>query len=289
MLTHPEMIWQDCGQVILKGGLLQYMKDFEQWIMERFSGYESNYEFGALIQAETLQRIDYFTSFPHLLSMRATVQSDKIEEFSSTPIDADGRVNSAHICANNELLCPAACYHLYPLLSGQYFDKVKIYSLASPCFRNEDYIKPFCRMRQFRMRELVCIGPKSDVTAFLDDMRAKLTQQLSDWGVPFELQVANDPFWGGNANPKMLLQSLEPVKEEIVFRCADQADLAISSFNYHRSLFSDNFDLRTRRNDKVVSACFAFGLERWLYALMEVFGPNAEQWPQLKRSVSCVY
>ena len=86
-------------------------------------------------------------------------------------------------------------------------------------------------------------------------------------------EIASDPFFDPRHDPKALAQLVEPVKSELVFGDA----LAIGSINRHRSFFGECYDIRL--DDRpAVSACVAFGLERWLLAIIRTHGENPEDW-----------
>ena len=67
---------------------------------------------------------------------------------------------------------------------------------------------------------------------------------------------------------------VDPVKTEMVF----SGELAIGSINSHRSFFGETFGI-SRGDSPAFSGCVAFGLERWLYALLARFGPDPQRWP----------
>jgi hypothetical protein len=89
-------------------------------------------------------------------------------------------------------------------------------------------------------------------------------------------QAATDPFFNPSSNPKYLAQRLDPVKTEMVYG----GDLAIGSVNFHRNYFGETFAIE-RGGEPAFSGCVAFGLERWLYAFTDHFGPNPTDWPAL--------
>jgi hypothetical protein len=72
------------------------------------------------------------------------------------------------------------------------------------------------------------------------------------------------------------MQKLEPVKTEMVF----QNRLAIGSVNFHRNYFGEAFEIR-RAGAEAFSGCVAFGIERWIAAIVRQFGQNAGDWPAL--------
>jgi hypothetical protein len=86
--------------------------------------------------------------------------------------------------------------------------------------------------------------------------------------------TATDPFFDPNADPKALAQILEPVKQEL---CTNDG-LAISSVNKHRSFFGECYDIQVG-GEVAHSACVAFGIERWLFAMLQAHGNDAANWP----------
>ena len=92
-----------------------------------------------------------------------------------------------------------------------------------------------------------------------------------------EWQAATDPFFDPRADPRFLMQKLEPIKRELVF----EDRLAIASVNFHRDFFGETFGI-TVNGEPAFSGCLAFGVERWIYALLAHYGPAPEQWTFLE-------
>jgi hypothetical protein len=126
------------------------------------------------------------------------------------------------------------------------------------------------------MREIVCLGTADEVKTFLEAEQVRVTAFTSRIGLPVEFANATDPFFRPTRNPKYLLQKLEPVKTEMVFR----AQLAIGSLNFHRNYFGEAFGIR-RAGAEAFSGCVAFGIERWIGAFVRHFGPTPADWPSL--------
>ena len=55
-------------------------------------------------------------------------------------------------------------------------------------------------------------------------------------------------------------------------------DLAIASLNRHHDHFGTAFAI-TRDGAPAYSACLAFGLERWLFAITHRYGTDPRSWP----------
>jgi hypothetical protein len=123
------------------------------------------------------------------------------------------------------------------------------------------------------MREVVCIGTAADVELFMDQagkVAERLTRRLR---LEVEWQAATDPFFDPTGDPRFLMQKLAPIKRELVF----EGHLAIASVNFHRDFFGEKFGIRVD-GEPAFSGCLAFGIERWIYALLAQHGPRAEDW-----------
>ena len=127
------------------------------------------------------------------------------------------------------------------------------------------------------MREIVCIGTSDEVKAFLARREAAAEAAWRRIDLPIEWKHATDPFFNPSKNPKYLAQKLDPVKREMVF----QDRLAIGSSNFHRNYFGEAFHIR-RAGEDAFSGCIAFGIERWILAILTRFGADPAAWPDLE-------
>ena len=74
-----------------------------------------------------------------------------------------------------------------------------------------------------------------------------------------------------------MLQKLHPVKREWVF----DSHLAIGSSNFHFDTFGAAFGI-SREGSVACSGCIAFGIERWIYAILQRYGADPAGWPDLE-------
>jgi seryl-tRNA synthetase len=229
-----------------------------------------------LIAARTLDRVGYFQSFPHLATFPAALADDRIQlrHFAGAPFTASGDLALTALAPGQEVLTPAACYHLYPALEGARLEGPRFLGISAPCFRREAAFVPLERQWSFTMQEVVCLGTAEEVGAFLARARARIDELVSVLGLPARWEQATDPFFDPRDNPKLLLQKVAPLKRELVYR--DQ--LAIASLNFHQAHFGAAFDIG-RGGSPAFSACAAFGVERWVAALLESAGPDERSWP----------
>jgi len=275
----PGLEWLPSGQAVLSGPLLEAFRfldvRFARWARDAGA---VEYRFPLFLSASELQRLDYFRSFPHLVTFPVALDEDpeSLRAFAAAdePLDGEGAVRLGKLAPAREVLTPAACYHFYVLLQGRELDAPENLTTVATCFRREAYYRPLQRQWNFTMRELVRIGTLEEVKEFLETMRARADELIAALELPVEWRVATDPFFDPTRNPKHLAQTLEPVKTEMVY----DGELAIGSVNFHRNFFGETFGI-TRGGEPAFSGCIAFGLERWLYALLTRYGPDPRAWP----------
>jgi len=276
--------WAENGQATLSGALLDLAERLDRRFVDLARRWEpTELRFPALIAATELERIDYFRSFPQLATFPVVLEDDgaNLESFrAGEPVAADGRLQLKRLAPVRDVLTPAACYHLYIHHAGDRFEGPRYFTTRNTCFRRETHYLPLERQWSFTMREVVCMGTPEATRAFLDDARADLDALVGDLGLPLTWELATDPFFRPSENPKYLMQRIDPTKHELMF----DGRLAIASANLHHDHFGRAFDIAriaggAGGDQPVHSACLAFGLERWLAAVVHQFGPEPSGWP----------
>jgi hypothetical protein len=94
--------------------------------------------------------------------------------------------------------------------------------------------------------------------------------------LPLDWSPATDPFFRPHSDPGYLIQRIQPIKHEATY----DGSLALGSANLHHDHFGALFDI-TRDGAPATSACVAFGIERWLFALTDRHGPEPSGWPDV--------
>jgi seryl-tRNA synthetase len=279
----PGYRWMDNGQSVFTGpsralyAALDAM--FLRWAAE--CGAE-DYLFPTFLPAKELAKLDYFRSFPHLATFACSLDpaKDNLSAFAKGQgVDADGRVALTELAPVKDALTPAACYHVYIGIQDSALSAPHFATTRGTCFRREEYYAPMQRQWSFGMREIVCVGTSDEVKSFLDRYQAKVAAFFVELGLPIDWKPATDPFFNAAANPKFLAQKIDPVKTEMVY----ETGLAIGSVNFHRNFFGETFKI-AREGQHAFSGCVAFGLERWIFAIVHHFGTNPENWPKLGAS-----
>jgi hypothetical protein len=248
-------------------------------------------DFGAVEQENPIlwpvdlyKKINYLGDFPQqalilfgarraeasLRSISQRFSSDN--EFTCVPISDDFAPASFGVQS-------AVCDTCYYALQGVR-DQVNVaYTTYNKVFRNEtSAVNSLDRLPVFSVRDIIFIGSE----LYVLEMRNKAIDFVSRWlrlsGLNAEIVVADDPFFVGNVEKK-LMQTAFALKYELV---ADipflSKRIALGSVNYHLDAFARSFDIKSGATH-VHSACVGFGFERICLALYSQFGPNEEEWP----------
>ena len=270
--------WQANGQSIMSGPILDRLESLEGLYKQWAAAVKAEeWRLPIFISAQQLDKVDYLRSFPHLATfpMALNAEDENLRLFAEGPVvDYQGRLELTRTAPIRDVLTPAACYHFYSNLERSKLTKEKRLTTSAHCFRREHAFKPLERQWAFTMREIVSLGTVDEVDAFAAGMKKRITQWCEQANLRVEWKAATDPFFNPARNPKALMQKLAPIKTELVF----EGKLAIGSINLHGDYFGECYDIR-RGSSPVHSACVAFGLERWLYALLTQFGLRRTDWP----------
>lgn len=270
--------WSDSGHSVLFGELLGLSERVDRSLLALATAWSARvYHFPTFIAAHELQRLDYFRSFPHLVSFPVSLDQEEknLESFVKGEVFThEGGLQLTKTRPVREALTPAACYHLYIHEQGSSLTGARYYTTRNTCFRREAYYEPLRRQWSFSMREIVCMGSREEVTSFLTACRSQVEALLATVGLPVVWSHAQDPFFQPSTNPKYLSQRIHPTKTEAVFG----GDLAIASINLHQDHFGATFAIE-RDTRAAYTGCVAFGIERWLYAVLLQHGISPRDWP----------
>lgn len=273
----PGLRWSDLGHAGLTGPL-KALADACDEAFRRLAGHWSAEpeEHPAVAAANDLAPIGYLGSFPHLATFPVALDPDEdnLRAFAADPADpGSGTVRLTGLAATAGVLTPAACYHVYIQHRGEELTGPRYVTTRNTCFRRETHYEPLRRQHSFRMREIVCLGTRDEVTAFLTEARELSTRLFAALDLPVEWATATDPFFDPTRHPGYLAQKLQPSKYEACY-----GDLAIASVNRHEDHFGSAYGIQ-RDGEPVSSGCVAFGLERWLFALTDHWGGEPDRWP----------
>ncbi len=178
-------------------------------------------------------------------------------------------------------LTPAACYPVYPVMAKRGVVPSEGYTVDvfSYCFRHEPSIDPM-RMQLFRMREYIRIGTPEQVESFRNMWMQRGQDYVAQLQLPFEVDVANDPFFGRGGTIIADAQREQRLKFELLIPVNSDKLSACLSFNYHIDHFGEIYDMHTSDGGFAHTACVGFGMERLTLALLKHYGFDPKSWPK---------
>ena len=275
-------LWEAApGVVGLKGPVAMLLSEIEAAVSDLARADTSNeWRAPAGVSFVTLERAQYFASFPQWLTAASHLSGD------SSVLEGIASASSPSAAACSSLapagvaLPPAVCYNTYAAFADSVISSPTLMTAQGTCWRHEgDRISPLERGWAFTMREIVCLGAEHDVKKFLDRSTARVTALERALGINAEVEAASDPFFAPTARGRAALQRIKGLKHELVFRFPDGKPLAIASFNDHELFFGEAFGISLPDGTPAWSGCVAFGLERWLLAVLATHGVEPRGWP----------
>jgi seryl-tRNA synthetase len=231
---------------------------------------------------QTLQRADYFASFPFWLTAASHLPDDDraLEQIAT----ADEPIDAARSAARSTdvALPPALCYHVFERLSGRRLTTTHLVTLTGTCWRHERAaLAPLERQWAFTMREIVCVGAAEDVEDFRQRGMRLAASLASRLDLDAGFLVATDPFFAPTARGKTIVQRVKALKHELALPIGGERSTAAASFNNHEQFFGEAFGITLATGEPASSGCVAFGLERWLLAFLVAHGIERVAWPSL--------
>lgn len=242
------------------------------------------FTFPPVIDRQIIEKTDYLESFPQLAG---TVSSFFGKERQAKELAARVRAGQPwheYLGMTEVSLNPAACYPLYPTITGALPEGGRLVTMTNWVFRHEPSPEP-TRMQAFRVRELVRAGSADAVAAWRDEWLEAGLSFLKELELPVSTDVAADPFFGRAGKILADGQKAQKLKFELLVPVISVAQpTAVASFNYHQDHFGTVFGIRQADGTVAHSACVGFGLERIVMALFATHGFEVGAWPQHVRS-----
>jgi len=292
-----EVVVTAAGQVSLSGLALDVLRAVDhstlQWARS-LGATERRYP--SLIDLGVLERAGQVASFPQHLTLvchpeqvRHPEQACHPERSEGPPIPASEPVapSNSQIPASRHALSPAVCYHTYPEWQGRTVGSdAAVLTAQGRCYRFEDGSHvPLERLWDFTMREIIVLGSREQV----ENVRQALMRQVSDLITTLDLdgriEPARDPFFTAGDEGRRLMQQAGALKYELLLTVdGDGRAIAAASFNHHHDFFGTRFDISLAAGGPAHSGCVAFGLERWVLAVLAQHGVDERTWPAAARA-----
>jgi seryl-tRNA synthetase len=235
--------------------------------------------FPPVINREILERVHYLDNFPHLCGavhsfFGSELESRKLAQAANNGEDWGGALKMTKV-----VLSPAACYPLYPTITGSLPPQGRLFSMLHWVFRHEPSREP-TRMQSFRVREMVRAGTAEQVVEWRDLWLKRGVDILTGLGLAARSDVASDPFFGRGGKVLGQSQKEQRLKFEVLVPVISAENpTALCSFNFHQEHFGSTFAIRTADGGTANTACLGFGLERITMALLKEHGFDIREWP----------
>jgi seryl-tRNA synthetase len=229
----------------------------------------------------SLEKQGYLQSFPNLVGAVCCLEGSERQITASVGKNEAGGSWTEDLVPADLVLAPAACYPVYPIAAarGVVPDKGYVFDVASDCFRHEPS-RSVDRFQTFRMREYVRIGTPDQIRAFRDPWIERAKAIADDIGLPYTVDVANDPFFGRVGALMAATQREDALKFELLVPVrSPQSPTACMSFNYHKEHFGEVWGLCNARGEVLHTGCVAFGMDRLVVALFAAHGAKVKSWP----------
>ena len=234
------------------------------------------------VSFDTLERASYFESFPQWLSGASHLSGDEsvLERIAASV--SPGDLARRSFATAKAALPPAVCYHTYEALRGKSLRSPVVMTAEETCWRHEGArLAKLERGWAFTMREIVCVADSNEAESFRQRGIAEAASVAASLGLSTRIDIATDPFFAPSARGKAVLQRVKALKHELLFDYPDGRSLAIASFNNHELFFGDAFDICLADGSPAASACVAFGIERWVLAVLMTHGVDQHDWPSV--------
>jgi len=237
------------------------------------------YRFPPVLPLADLLRTGYLRSFPDMLGAIHAFDGSHADHEALLRSVAGGEEGSVQFDATDLVLVPAACYPIYPMLSGELPEGGRLFDVLGTCFRREPSDDP-ARMQSFHQHEYVHVGTPESARAFRDEWLTRSQEMMHDLGLSVDAEIANDPFFGRAGSMLAANQRANALKFELgaTVSSAEQPT-AIVSCNCHMDNLTGPFEISASGGGPAHSACVGFGIERIVLGLFAEHGLDSERWP----------
>jgi seryl-tRNA synthetase len=239
------------------------------------------FRFPPVMSRASLEKQGYLQSFPNLVGAVACLEGSEREITKSAAKNENGGSWTEDLKPADLVLAPAACYPIYPIAAerGIVPDTGYLFDVAADCFRHEAS-RSLDRFQTFRMREYVRIGTPEQIQEFREPWIKRAQGIADDIGLPYTVDVANDPFFGRVGTLMATQQRQDTLKFELrVPVLSAEKPTACMSFNYHKEHFGEVWGLHNAKGDVLHTGCVAFGMDRLAVALFVTHGADIAGWP----------
>lgn len=250
------------------------------------------YQYPSLISIKSIQKMSYIKRAPKILNFISHLNfvshlkedDDMIGAFVEQNKSQRNKLFLENNVDTDFVVSPATCLHEYCKLADTDLnlpDGKVIVGGASKCSRFEEKTAVgLDRLRDFTMREIVCLGSPKEVRTFVKKAFLGAKILLKTWGLNSFIASENDPFFMDKPKDRSsdmpdFFELKYELKTVLPF---NKHELAIASLNYYKDFFGKSFNIKNG-GKFVHTSCLAYGLERCVYAFLSQYGINKSLWP----------
>jgi seryl-tRNA synthetase len=241
--------------------------------------------FPPVMDRKILEKVHYLETFPHLCGSIHSFFGNDRQALQLAESVNKGEPWGTHLDQTQVVLTPAACYPVYPTLTGKLPPNGKLIHVVNWVFRHEPSEEP-TRLQSFRQLEYIRVGTPEQVVPWRDQWLQRGLDFLHKLQLPAHSDVASDPFFGRGGKMRSISQEEQKLKFEILVPViSEENPTAICSFNYHQDHFGKSFEIFTDDGQPAHTACLGIGMERITMALIKTHGFEPANWPSEVRKL----
>ena len=205
---------------------------------------------------------------------------DTLARFSADARERRIERPSAHdLVSTGFILEPFVCHNVYRALRSSKQPDRSITALGT-CYRHEGFrFEPLLRQWEFSMREVVLVGSPEHVVAQRTELVRRTQALACELDLDARLEIATDPFFVSEAAKARTFQAMASTKLELKLGLDATDSTAASSFNLHGKHFTEPMRITNAAGELAETACIAWGLERWMAAIIARWGADPAAWP----------
>ncbi|NEU61595.1 aminoacyl--tRNA ligase-related protein [Paenibacillus sp. ALJ109b] len=238
-----------------------------------------NRKYSSLIPREVMDVCKYVNYFPQNAYFVAELPHDY---YVLKQVKIENDIEN-FVRLNEFMLSPAVCFHCYQELKNQEIKDSIVFTAEGSCFRHEAAWRVGQhRMNEFSMREIIYFGQPEFVCQIRNDILEEIWDLFNELGFCGRIETAHDPFYFPQDSSRAQHQMLADMKYELVVEIPNSdISFSIASFNNVKDTLCREFEITSTIDKKYLhSGCVAFGIDRWVYALMSTFGLDIQCYPQ---------
>jgi hypothetical protein len=240
-------------------------------------------KYSSMISIKTLEKCRYIPSFPQNIHFVSEIphQLETLERVK----EANNLEDITRL--SPFALSPAVCFHCYEELSGYQMNHPVVLTAIGNCYRHEaPWRLGKHRLNEFSMREIVLFGDAK----FIESERYSIMEEVwllfESLGLTGKIETASDLFYFSEDDAKSQHQLMANMKYELIVNInGGRESFSIASFNHMGDTLCKPFKVHHVGDKPMNSGCIAFGIDRWVYALLAKYGIEFNYWPDHVKEV----